>query len=76
MDFKGRANLASVKNCQFIVSEPAGDDNNNGNSNTNGAQNVGSFSSMEDMLKAEGEKDFVLQLGKVSVWFVVNLVWL
>jgi hypothetical protein len=23
VDFKGRANMASVKNCQFVVSEPA-----------------------------------------------------
>jgi hypothetical protein len=23
VDFKGRANMASVKNCQFVVSDPA-----------------------------------------------------
>lgn len=30
VDFKGRANMASVKNCQFVVSEPASEASNTG----------------------------------------------
>jgi hypothetical protein len=52
VDFKSRANMASVKNCQFVISDPM--------ESMNGM-------SVEAMLKADGEKDFVLQLGKVGL---------
>ena len=50
VDFKGRANMASIKNVQFIVSDPAIDTTN---------------MSPEALLKIDAEKDYVLQLGKV-----------
>jgi len=51
VDFKGRANMASIKNVQFVVSEPLSE--------------VTSQSSQDAQLKMDGDKDFVLQLGKV-----------
>jgi len=51
VDFKGRANMASIKNVQFVVSEPLSE--------------VTSQASQDAQLKMDGDKDFVLQLGKV-----------
>ncbi|KAJ1427469.1 tubby C-terminal-like domain-containing protein [Ochromonadaceae sp. CCMP2298] len=53
VDFKGRANMASIKNCQFVVSEPLAP-----GSNGSGA--------VDALLKQDAEKDFVLQLGKTT----------
>lgn len=50
VDFKGRANMASVKNCQFVVSDPA--------------ETI--TSAAEAQMRADAEKDFVLQLGKTT----------
>lgn len=51
VDFKNRANMASVKNCQFVVSDPE--------SETKGE-------SAEAALKRDAEKEWVLQLGKTT----------
>ena len=50
VDFKGRANMASIKNVQFVVSEPLAEVVNQ---------------PVDAQLKTDGDKDFVLQLGKV-----------
>lgn len=53
VDFKGRANMASVKNCQFVVSDPEAD--------------LPRDASLEAQMKHDADKDFVMQLGKVRI---------
>ena len=48
VDFKGRANIASVKNAQFVISDP-----------------LNPSLTKEDIWKIDGEKEFILQVGKV-----------
>jgi hypothetical protein len=47
VDFKGRANVASVKNCQLVESSPV-------------------MSTTGVVPKADQDKEFKLQLGKVA----------
>ena len=49
VDFKGRANIASVKNAQFILSSPRN-------------RNL----SHDETMRLDGEKDYILQLGKTT----------
>lgn len=53
VDFRGRANIASVKNFQLVESHPAG-----------GA--AASSSLRPSTMVPEGEKEFLLQMGKVG----------
>lgn len=54
VEFKGRAHMASVKNHQLVISDPASQ------------YGVPGPAAHEQMLRSDGEKDFVFQLGKVS----------
>lgn len=62
MDFKGRANVASVKNCQFVHSDPIVP--------AQGALPLNA----EQAMKVDAEKEFLIQLGKVRVvWDILLL---
>ena len=65
VDFKGRANMASVKNCQFVVSDP---NTHSGAGSSSGGEAKGEAST-EALSKLDADKEFVLQLGKVSELF-------
>lgn len=61
VDFKGRANMASIKNVQFVVSEPLSEVL----AHTSQQQQQ---PSQDAQLKIDADKDFVLQLGKVRTY--------
>lgn len=65
VDFKGRANVASVKNCQFVVSDPVNPSEKAGIISGQ-ASAVNNVLTSEQQSLADADKNYILQLGKTT----------